>query len=253
MKRKLIYIFCISLLCCSGIWAQGSSVVKNKDTLRQNNSYGLRVGVDLQNIVTSFTNPNFKGVEFMADYRLTDKYYLAGELGNQKKTSNETSISTTADGSYIKVGLDCNVYKNLVGLRNMIFIGARYGFATYSQELNSYNIATQNNFFGVDSGDQNLQSEGLTAHWLEMLVGIKAEIFNNLYVGFSVSVQRKLSDESPNGFESLYIPGYGTTNDFGEVSAGYRYFVSYFIPLYKRNKKIKKDKDASAEEIKEKK
>ena len=245
MKRKLIYIFCINLLFCSVSWAQGSTVVKTKDTLRKNNSYGLRVGLDLQNIVTSFTNPRFQGIELMADYRISDKYYLAGELGNQKKTNNEPSVSTTADGSYIKVGVDLNVYKNLVGLRNMIFVGARYGFATYSQELNNYNIATQNNFFGIDSRTGNIEVEGLSAHWLEFLVGLKVELLQNFYAGFSVSIQGKLSDESPGNFDSLYIPGFGTTNDFGEISAGYRYFVSYFIPLYKRNKKNKK---ASAEE-----
>ena len=244
MKRKLIYIFCTSLLWGAVSWAQGSSVVKSKDTIRKNNSYGLRVGLDLQNIVTSLTNNNFSGIELMADYRLTDKYYLAGELGYQKKDSKETSVSTTTEGEYIKVGVDVNVYKNLVGLRNMIFIGARYGFGRYSQQLNNYNIATQNNFFGIDARDRKIKSDGLTAHWLEVLVGMKAEVFNNFYVGFSVSVQRKLTDKSPDGFDSLYIPGYGTTNDFGEVSAGYRYFISYYIPLYKRNKKIKK---ASAE------
>ena len=252
MRKKLMYVFLTtSLLFCVSLYAQQEQVKKVKDTIRLNNSYGLRVGVDLQNIVTSFTNPNFQGIEFMADYRLTNKYYLAGELGNQKKTINETSISTTTDGSYIKVGVDTNVYKNLVGLRNMVFVGLRYGFATYSQELNRYSIATQNNFFGVDSRNGNMKTDGLSAHWLEMLVGIKAEIFNNLYIGFSVSVQRKISDEAPDGFDSLYIPGYGVTNDFGEISAGYRYFVSYFIPLYKRTKKVKKVSASAEETVKE--
>lgn len=246
MRMKLTYFLLTSLLFFTTAWAQQDAVKKNKDTIRLNNSYGLRVGVDLQNIVTSFTNPDFQGIEFMADYRLTDKYYLAGELGNQQKTINETNISTTTQGSYIKLGFDANVYKNLIGLRNMVFVGVRYGFASYSQELNSFNIATPDNFFGIDSREGDLESEGLSAHWLEVITGIKVEVFNNLYLGFSISVQRKISDQSPSGFESLYLPGFGTTNDFGEISAGYRYFISYHISLYKRTKKIKK---ASVEEV----
>ena len=146
MRKKLTCVFLTSLLFCVSIYAQDETVEKVADSVRLNNSYELRVGLDLQNIVTTFTNSNFQGIEFMADYRLTDKYYLAGEFGNQQKTTNETNVSTTADGSYLKVGVDANVYKNIVGLRNMIFVGLRYGVASYSQDLNSFSIAMLNYF-----------------------------------------------------------------------------------------------------------
>ena len=248
MRKQLIYIFFISCLCGTTAWAQQNEAQKSKDSLRLNNSYGLRVGVDLQNIVTSFTNSNFQGIEFNADYRLSHKYFLAAEFGNQEKTSNEISVSTTGKGSYIKAGIDVNVHKNLQGLRNLIFVGLRYGFATYSQELNSFSIATTENFFGVDTRNEGRREEGLSAHWLEVIAGLKAEVFNNVYVGFSVSIQRKIAEQEPDGFGSLFIPGFGTTNDFGEFNAGYRFFVSYYIPLYKRNKKIKKKKEEQKEE-----
>ena len=110
---KLTYVFLISCLCVVATsWSQQSTVEKPKDTLRLNNSYGLRVGLDLQNIVTSLTNSNFQGIELMGDYRLSHKYFLAAEIGNQERTDNELSVSTTAKGSYIKAGIDVNVYKN---------------------------------------------------------------------------------------------------------------------------------------------
>jgi len=213
---------------------------KVKDTVRLNNSYGLRLGVDLQNIVTSLTNPRFRGIEFMADYRISHKFYLAGEIGNQEKTIAETSISTTASGSYIKAGLDYNAIENLPGMRNLVFVGFRYGYANFSQRLNNYSIATQDDFFErVTVTDNNLTSSGLSAHWLELIAGLKVELINNLFLGFSVSVQRNIYDQKPDGFDNHYIPGFGTTNDFGEVSAGYRYFIQYYLPLYKRNRKVK--------------
>lgn len=254
---KLIYVLLISCFCCvTNIWSQQSAVVKSKDTLRLNNSYGLRVGIDLQNIVTSLTNSNFQGFELMGDYRLSQKYYLAAELGNQEKTDNELSVSTTAKGSYLKAGIDINLYKNLVGLRNLVFLGFRYGFASYNQELNRFRIATTDNFFDLDNveGDttriddiEEAKSDDLSAHWLEVIGGVKAEVLNNVFVGFSVSIRRKIAEQEPEEFGSLFIPGFGTTNDFGEVSAGYRFFVSYFIPLYKRNKKIKSKKNKESE------
>lgn len=261
MKNKPTCIFVISFLLFFGVnlnmLAQQKENEKQrktkKDTIRLNNSYGLRVGLDLQNIVTSLTNPNFNGIEFMGDYRILDKYYLAAELGFQEKTISETSISTTASGSYLKAGIDYNAYKNLVGLRNLIFVGLRYGYANFSQDLNGYAIATQDDFFDKEYlTDDLLSSSGLSAHWLELIAGLKVEVLNNFYVGFSISVQRNIYDQKPTGFDNHYIPGFGTTNDYGSVSAGYRYFISYYFPLYKRNKKIKtKKQDGDTKEIEE--
>jgi len=212
--------------------AQNTTSVK--DSIRLDNAYGLRLGVDLQNLVTTATNPYYRGFELMGDFRLSKNKFLAVELGNQKKTFSNQSITTTSHGSYIKLGIDHNAYKNLVGLRNVIFVGLRYGFATFSQTLDKYAIATQNNFFGVDTYTPQQEESNLTAHWAELIAGLKVEILNNLYLGFSVSLQRNIANQSPADFDNLYIPGYGTTNDYGDLSAGYRYFISYFIPLFKK-------------------
>ena len=229
----------ISILFCSATsWSQNNEEEK---PVRLDNSYGLRVGLDLQNIITSLTNSNFQGIELMADYRLSKKYFFAGEIGIQEKTLNETSISTTTDGSYIKLGFDYNVNKNLIGLRNIIFVGGRYGFATFSQRLNRISVATQTNFFGIDNNnDPELESSGLTAHWVEFIGGLKVEVLNNLFLGFSVSLRANIAEEQPDGFDNLFIPGFETTNDLGILGAGYRYFISYHIPLYKKKKKAPK-------------
>ena len=120
----------------------------------------------------------------------------------------------------------------------------RYGYANFSQKLNSFSFALQDDLFERQViTDSNLESTGLSAHWLELIGGLKVELINNVYVGFSVSVRRKIIEQTPSGFDNHFIPGFETTNDFGNVSAGYRYFISYYFPLYKRNKKIKSEKD----------
>ena len=246
MRKKLTYVYFISLLLCSTLgWSQEQETEK---PVRLDNSYGLRVGVDLQNIVTTLTNSNFQGIEFMADYRLSKKYFLAGEIGAQERTLNETSISTTTKGSYIKLGIDYNVNKNLIGLRNVIFVGGRYGFSRFSQRLNRIRIATQDNFFGDNiNNNPGLESDGLTAHWVEFIGGLKVEVLNNVFIGFSVSLRARIADEEPEGFDNLYIPGFEITNDLGSLGAGYRYFVSYHIPLYKKKKKTPKETEVLEE------
>lgn len=220
-----------------------------KISKRKNDTYGLRAGIDLKKFTQTIFDKNYRGFELVGDYRLTETLYLAAELGNERKSIVENSLSTTTNGSYIKVGIDTNVYKNLVGIRNLIFVGARYGIANFSQRLDSFSIATQNTFFPSEIIDDNSEQSGLNAHWLEAIAGIKVEVLQNVFLGMSVSVQYKLFDEKPKGFDNLYIPGFGTTNDFSNFSAGFNYFISYYLPLYKK-KKVKSSVDKN-EEVKE--
>ena len=104
--------------------SQNAPVVN--DTISRDNTYGIRFGVDLQNLITTATNPYYRGIELMGDFGISKNKFLAVELGNQKKTFSNQSITTTTNGSYIKLGLDHNAYKNLIGLRNVIFVGLRY-------------------------------------------------------------------------------------------------------------------------------
>ena len=67
---------------------------------------------------------------------------------------------------------------------------------------------------------------------------MKAEVFNNVFVGFSVRLNRLVSQKRPNNFDNLYIPGFNRTYN-GDFGVGFNYTVSYFIPLYKATVKAK--------------
>ena len=82
---------------------------------------------------------------------------------------------------------------------------------------------------------------GLNASWVEVVGGIKAELFNNIYMGFSVRLNYLVSNKKPDGFDNLFIPGYNRTYD-GKFGAGFNYTLSYFIPIYKKNKTITEKK-----------
>ncbi len=73
----------------------------------------------------------------MGDYRLSKNYYAAAEIGSEDKTTEDDRLNTTTKGTYLKVGFDYNVYENWLDMENIISIGLRGGFSTFSQELNS--------------------------------------------------------------------------------------------------------------------
>lgn len=198
------------------------------------NRYGLRVGVDLYKLTRALYDKDYKGIEFVGDYRLTKKYFLAAELGNENKTTDDTRLNFTTKGSYLKAGFDYNGYENWLDMENIISIGLRYGFSTFNQELNSYKIYNANPYFGempaIASGEK---FNGLTASWIEVVAGVKAKVFDNVFMGFSLRLNRLVSNKKPGNFDNLYIPGFNRTYD-GDFGVGFNYTVTYFIPLYKK-------------------
>ncbi len=198
--------------------------------------YGLRVGVDLHRLSKSFYDDNYRGLEIVGDYRLTKKFYIAGELGNEEKTVDDDRLNFTTNGSYFKVGFDYNAFENWLDMENMIYAGMRVGFSSFDHQVNSFKIYENNgNYYGQTIIAPGEKFSGQTASWVEIVGGVKAELFNNLYMGFSVRLNYLISNKEPEGFANLYIPGFNRTYD-GKFGAGFNYTLSYFIPIYKKKK-----------------
>jgi hypothetical protein len=220
--------------------AKKETTIVKKDTSAVNDSipvkytrHGLRVGADLYKLTRSFYDKNYKGLELAGDYRLTRRYYVAAELGNENKTTNDDRLNFNTKGTYLKVGFDYNSYDNWLDMENVISIGLRYGLSSFSQTLNNYKIYNPYPYFGPEQVIQSGEEfKGLSASWLEFVLGMKAEVIHNIYVGINVHMNYQISDKKPDTFDNLYIPGFNRTYA-GKFGVGFNYTVSYFIPIYK--------------------
>lgn len=238
MKYMLRFIFSLALGCVSIV---GTAQVKDTAKVVYPERYGLRLGVDLHRLARTFYETDYRGLELVGDYRLTRRFYIAGELGNEDKTVDDDRMNFTTKGTYFKAGFDYNSFENWLDMENMIYVGMRYGVSSFSQTLNSYKIYDPTNYYGETIITSGEKFNGLTASWIEVIGGIKAELFNNLYLGFSLRLNYLVSDKKPANFDNLYIPGFNRTYD-GKFGAGLNYTVSYFIPIYKKNKPIAEKK-----------
>ena len=117
----------------------------------------------------------------------------------------------------------------------------RYGISSFSHTVNSYKIYDPTNYYGENTVISGTNYNGLTANWIEIIGGVKAELFSNLYLGFSLRLNYLVSNKKPEGFDNLYIPGFNRTYE-GKFGAGVNYTLSYFIPIYKKNKLAKENK-----------
>jgi Domain of unknown function (DUF6048) len=218
---------------------------KPKDSIPDKTErYGVRFGIDAFKLAKSIFDKNYKGIELVGDYRLTKNIYIAAELGNDNKTVNEDQLNFTTKGSFIKIGADYNSYQNWLDMENMVYIGLRYGVASFSQTLNSYRVYNPDSYFGqTDPISSGQKYDGLSAQWAEFVTGVKVKAINNVYVGFNIRFNRLFTNKKPEAFDNLYIPGFNRTYS-GDFGVGFNYSVSYFLPLYKSvsKPKIKKEK-----------
>lgn len=233
MKQKFIFILLISLLGFHS-FSVFPQQVRETDTVDPREKYGFRVGIDLSKPIRTIIEEEYQGLELTGDYRLYENIYLAGEIGNEKNVISEPNVTASSKGSYIKLGGNYNFYENWTGMQNLIYLGVRYGFATFSSELQEFSIYNRDPYFEPDVRTEDRDFSNLTAGWLELQLGTKVEVLNNLYLGVHVQLKRMVNETEPTNFDNLYIPGFHRTYDGSSIGVGYGYSISYLIPLYKR-------------------
>lgn len=221
---------------------------KNKtvnDTLIFKQKYGLRLGADISKLARTFFDDNYTGFEIMGDYRLTKRIYIAGEIGNEERLLEGEVLTNTTKGSYFKGGIDINFYKNWLDMENMLYAGFRVGASTFSQTLNSYDIYNVNNQYWNQQYvvEEGKNFSGLTALWAELQVGIKAELFNNFFIGVNAQLKVLISETEPSSYENIYIPGFNRTYDSGRIGAGAGFNMSYLVPIFKKDKIVIHEKE----------
>ena len=237
MKKKLLFVFIISLLSVSYGFAQENKLkpvdsLTKKDKIKEIPSeklegispdkiyyqhYGLRIGADISRPIRSLLDKSYQGLELVGDYRLNYRYYLAGEIGKERKVSENNYFDFTTNGQYIKFGIDYNSYTNWYGMENMIYFGARYGFSIFNQEVTRYSVHTLRNY------------------WNEGILGIKVELFKHFYAGASLRFSFLLYQNKDN-FPNFWIPGVQRVWEGSNIGINYNYTLSYMIPLYKKAK-----------------
>ena len=194
----------------------------------------LRFGLDLYKPVFSFTTTDYTGLELVGDLFIGNDFHIALELGNEEKTQQSENINFTTSGTYFKVGFDYNMFENWEGLNNQVHVGLRFGKSIHKQNVNQYRLYTTTHYWpeGLISNDYAIgERAGLAASWIEVVAGIKVEALNNFYMGFSLRLNRLLSDQKPDNFDNLHIPGFNRKTDDNIWGAGFNYTLTYSIPF----------------------
>ena len=239
MKNKQIYLFIISI-CLSTNMLIGQTESNSKDTLIKKdkllNINKIRFGFDLLTPIASSSEGDNLNYEIVGDLQLTENIYLAGEYGSIDKLIEDENINFNSMGSFLRVGLDYNLFKNWIGMDNSIYVGFRYGNSSFSNKILNYEVRNKDSYFSnlVEDEFETIEYSNLSGNWIEILLGIKVETFKNVYLGLSLRLNKLLSDEKPNNFGNLFIPGFNKVTDENTFGSGFNYTLTYSIPLKKR-------------------
>ena len=199
--------------------------------------YSLRFGVDMSKPIRSVVEDHYKGLELTADYRITHNLYLAGEAGMEDKRVISESLDFQTSGEYFKLGLDINLFKNWQGMENQLLTGFRLGTSTHQHQLHGYAVRQLNHFWQEELYkplDTAVEFNNLNAFWFEILVGVKAELLTNLYMGISVRMNYLINDSEVDNFDNLYVPGFHRVSEVSPWGAGLNYTMMYQFPLYRK-------------------
>lgn len=231
MKPTLILIFYISFLLFG---SATTSAQRQSDSLKVQDKYGVRFGADLSKPIRTLIDDDYSGFEIMADLRIYENWYAAAEVGFDEFIYDEVNFEGSTNGSYFKIGGNYNAYENWTGMQNEIYAGVRFGFSSFSQNLDRYEIYSTSPYFPPNIVEANAEYKNLTASWIEFQLGTKVEVLNNLFLGLHLQLKRRMNETRPSNFANLFIPGFHRTYDFSKIGVGYGYSVTYLLPLFKK-------------------
>lgn len=200
---------------------------------------GISVGMDLWGIAGNLFGSDFVSSEISVDANLKNRYFPTVEVGyGGTDTWNEFGIHYKSKAPFFRIGADYNtMYNKKHG--NLLLVGLRYAASSFKYDVMT--PAMDDPIYGGEYGNPNLEDvvwddakpgfnhKGMkgSMQWLEFCVGIRARIWKELHMGWSVRYKFKLSASTATHGDPWYVPGFGEYND---KTLGITYSIIYKLP-----------------------
>lgn len=190
---------------------------------------GLLLTADVSAPVMNLLGTQYGNYEVGVELDLYHRFFPVVELGvgTAKYTPLDNNYTYNCLPSlYGRVGLNYNFFYNN-GSESFIGFGLRYGLTSF--KYNWDNITLSDSYWD-NSIVTSTPVETAFAHWGEILVVLRVQIYKGFYMGWT-GRYRLLIDcgSSPYG-EPYFIPGYGPQAG----GFGFTYTIGYNIPFAKK-------------------
>jgi hypothetical protein len=201
---------------------------------------GVRFGTDVSKFVLPLFYPETRGYELLADFQILDNIFIAGEYGisNTKLDTDSYKFNYDLNGSYIKLGLIKNILKHDDVTKNdLLFVGFRYSFSRFKHKASNISIIDEQ---WDEVTIAETEEISLSCHSIDLVAGVKTELFKNIYIGWTIRGMIRLELKSDNIMSPYFIPGFGKGDK--NAAIGFNYSIYYRIPYKISVKEKNKEK-----------
>jgi hypothetical protein len=209
----------------------------------------IRAGFDIIGPGIYMSEKKNLNMEGFLSFDKNEKMAYVIEGGYLSYKYSQYNYDYTSTGAFTRLGVDLNLLKPDKALgKYWAGIGLRYGLSHFSSATSSLNYE---NYWGELTS--SIPSKNMTAHFLEVAPGVRAEVFKNLSMGWTVRLKLLLSGGGGKDLRPISIPGYG--NGGRITNAGISYFITWNIPYKTKTVIIKpelpdeEDEESEEEEV----
>ena len=190
---------------------------------------GPRIGYNAGSLALLLIEPDRSIHTFSIDYEILQDFYPIIEFGWQNLDIKKDNYRYFSDGIFFRLGMDKNVFKydNPVDY-DMGFAGIRYGMSFFSH--NADNIDIEEGYWGGLSGGE-VSDTKIKAHWISIGGGLRAEVFKNIFMGWSAFANIKLGQTRDLNMDPFNIPGFGDSSR--RLTLSINYSIYYRIAISK--------------------
>jgi hypothetical protein len=238
MRRICAYFSSILALILSS-----SSQVKCQDTLLI--PLKIHAGMEILGPVKYFIDNNILNLEGYVLMDLSEKLAVALNAGYLDYEFSQYNYTYLNKGYFIKAGVNFNLLKPKKSLgKYWAGVGLRYGLSHFIWEVPVY---SQSNYWGKSSS--SIPSDKTWGHFIEFSPGMRAEIFRNFSMGWSINLRMKLYTGTSSDLKPIYFPGFGAGEK--RFSTGFSYFIVWSFPYKKIRVITKKEVPEETDETEE--
>jgi hypothetical protein len=194
------------LLSANRASGQADSTGEKKAKPKEHYGHQLRFGLDIARPVINLLQDTRSAYEAEVDYYYKKELYFVAEGGFGNARYEYSDLSYTSKNSFFRLGIDKTLITRLGNSDwDAAFLGVRYAFAPVSRSAATYTIV--DSLWGSTSG--TIPEKSFTAHWAEVVGGVRVEVFKNFFAGWNVRGRFLLNGQSFKELSPAFIAGFG--------------------------------------------
>jgi hypothetical protein len=159
-----------------------------------------------------------------------------------------TGFAYKNTGSYFRIGADYN-FMHRTFKDEVMFVGFRYAQANFKHDFQFLGanaawdypvprvVTTADTSLIIDDRYVgNINESGLSASWMELVLGLKVNVWKQLFMGYTTRIMIRSGIKGENALLANELPGFGSTNRTARVS--FNYYIAYRLAFKTKPRKI---------------